>query len=107
MITIIDAIQSLIPNAEIIIKENNSIEWINPKNPDITEEEIQEEYLKLQTEYEKTEYQRLRQPEYPSLADLADAIYWQSKGDDSKMTLYLQACEDVKNQYPKPEDNNG
>lgn len=79
----------------------------NGSEVEIDNELIQTEINRLKAELDKTEYQRLRQPEYPSLADLADAIYWQSKGDDSKMTLYLQACEDVKNQYPKPEDNNG
>lgn len=50
-----------------------------------------------------TEYQRLRAPEYPPLTDLADAIYWQQQGDDSKMAAYVAACEAVKAKYPKPE----
>jgi len=43
-----------------------------------------------------------RQPEYPPLADLADALYHQSKGDETKLTAYLAKCEAVKTKYPKP-----
>jgi tellurite resistance-related uncharacterized protein len=42
-----------------------------------------------------------RQPEYPPLADLADALYHQSKGDETKLTAYLAKCEAVKQKYPK------
>jgi hypothetical protein len=103
-----DAIKSLKPDAQfsIVNEDIENIIWISDDNIP-KKEEIIAEKNRLILEYQKTEYQRLRQPKYPSLADLADAIYWQSKGDDSKMVAYLQACEDVKNQYPKPEDNNG
>jgi hypothetical protein len=43
-----------------------------------------------------------RQLEYPSLTDLADALYHQSKGDETKLTAYLAKCEAVKTKYPKP-----
>jgi hypothetical protein len=43
-----------------------------------------------------------RQREYPPLADLADALYHQSKGDETKLTAYLAKCEAVKTKYPKP-----
>jgi hypothetical protein len=39
---------------------------------------------------------------YPPLADFADAMYWLDKGDDTKMTAYLTACDKVKQDYPKP-----
>ena len=44
----------------------------------------------------------LRKAAYPPLSELADAIFWQSHGDSSKMDAYLAACEEVKLQYPKP-----
>ena len=40
---------------------------------------------------------------YPPLADLADALYWNSKGDNTKLDAYYAACEAVKTKYPKPE----
>ena len=47
------------------------------------------EEAKLQAEYVATQYQRDRQPEYPSLTEFADAYYWSQKGDDTKMTAYV------------------
>lgn len=43
-----------------------------------------------------------RHNEYPSTRALGDALYWQSKGDDSKLMAYFQQCEAVKQKYPKP-----
>ena len=48
------------------------------------------------------EYQQKRSIEYPVLADFADAMYWNSKGDSSKLTAYYAACEKVKTDNPKP-----
>ena len=56
----------------------------------------------LAAEAAATQYQRDRQPEYPSLADLADALYWSNQGDDTKLDEYYQACAAVKAKYPKP-----
>ena len=42
-----------------------------------------------------------RASEYPPLTDLADALYHQSKGDETKLTAYLAKCEAVKQKYPK------
>ena len=46
-------------------------------------------------------YKYKRLPEYPPLTDLADALYHQSKGDETKLTAYLAKCEAVKQKYPK------
>ena len=53
-------------------------------------------------ELNKLNYQTVRQPLYPSLGDFADAMYWNSKGDSSKLTAYYAACEKVKTDNPKP-----
>ena len=63
---------------------------------------VDAEAVKIQAELDATEYQRKRQPEYPDLADLADALYWSSKGDNTKLDAYYAACEAVKTKYPKP-----
>ena len=47
-------------------------------------------------------YQSARQPLYPSLGDFADAMYWNSKGDSTKLEAYYAACEKVKTDNPKP-----
>lgn len=85
--------------------ENNTVpkklEWLS-RNIDIpTQEEIDAEISRLQAEHAAKEYQRKRQLEYPPLADLADALYWQAQGDESKMTAYLTAVNAVKQKYPK------
>jgi len=49
-----------------------------------------------------TAYQRQRQPEYPPVTELADALYWASEGDTSKLDAYYAACAAVKAKYPKP-----
>ena len=56
----------------------------------------------LDSEAAATAYQFTRQPLYPSLGDFADAMYWNSKGDSSKLTAYYAACEKVKTDNPKP-----
>ena len=52
-----------------------------------------------------TQYQRNRQPEYPSLATLADALYWSNQGDNTKLDEYYAACAAVKAKYPKGGDS--
>jgi len=56
----------------------------------------------IQAELDATQYQRDRKPEYPSLTDLADALYWSNQGDNTKLDEYYQACAAVKAKYPKP-----
>ena len=53
-------------------------------------------------ELDKLKYKDTRQPLYPNLGDFADAMYWNSKGDSSKLTAYYAACEKVKTDNPKP-----
>jgi len=42
-----------------------------------------------------------RRAAYPPLADLADALYWQSQGDNSKMDAYNAQVAAVKAEFPK------
>ena len=48
------------------------------------------------------EVQAARYAEYPSLGEFADAMYWQSKGDNSKLTAYFGKLDVVKTKFPKP-----
>lgn len=52
--------------------------------------------------YHNEDIDQLRRTAYPPLADLADAMYWQSQGRDGKMKEYNAAVEAVKLRYPKP-----
>jgi hypothetical protein len=57
----------------------------------------------ITAELAATQYQRDRKPEYPDLADLADALYWSNQGDNTKLDEYYAAVSAVKTKYPKPE----
>ena len=49
------------------------------------------------------DYKALRKAEYPPVEQLGDALYWQSRGDNTKMEAYIAACQAVKQKYPKPD----
>ena len=67
-----------------------------------TQSNVDAARITLDTEAAAIAYQSIRQPLYPSLGDFADAMYWNSKGDSSKLTAYYAACEKVKTDNPKP-----
>jgi hypothetical protein len=75
--------------------ENNSL---SPPTAD----EIRATAIECEQDYVSKDYQRKRDMEYPPLADLADALYWQGKGDLSKMTEYMSKIDAIKSKYPKP-----
>lgn len=102
---IVHALFSLRPGASWVLNgdEYEGIIWKDEIQTKPTKEEIEAEIQLLQAEYDSKEYQRLREPEYPDLKELADALYWNSKGDETKMNEYIAKCEEVKNKYPKPE----
>ena len=104
-ITIHQAIGSLLPGAEFSIIDNDydTIDWWDEVYQQPSKEEVDAEIAKLQKEWEDTEYQRLRQPEYPPMVDYLDACYWASKGDNTKLDEYYAKCESVKLKYPKPQ----
>ena len=67
-----------------------------------TESEVTAGLKAMQDTFDAQEYIRKRIFEYPSLGEFADAMYWNSKGDSSKLTAYYAACEKVKTNNPKP-----
>ena len=75
-------------------KDGNSVTLVQSK--------IDAARTTLNNEAAAIAYQSTRQPLYPPLGDFADAMYWNSKGDSSKLTAYYAACEKVKTDNPKP-----
>ena len=69
---------------------------------DLVQSDIDTARATIDSDYAKVKYKDERQPLYPSLGDFADAMYWNSKGDSSKLTAYYAACEKVKTDNPKP-----
>jgi len=102
MITKVDALQSLRPGAEWVLR-GDDLEWLDKTQTQPTDAEIDAEVTRLQADYDAKEYQRNRAPEYPTLADFADAYYWAQKGDNTLMDAYVSKCDAVKVKYPKPE----
>jgi len=102
MINKVDALQSLRPGAEWVLR-GDDLEWLDKTQTQPTDAEIDAEVTRLQADYDAKEYQRNRAPEYPTLADFADAYYWAQKGDNTLMDAYVSKCDAVKVKYPKPE----
>lgn len=107
IIDITNALISLRPGAHWTLRGNvyEGIEWLEKpvweggqKKP--TQEEVEAEALRLQKEWEDTEYQRLRANEYPDFKEYLDGIV---KGDTAQIQEYIDACLAVKAKYPKPE----
>jgi hypothetical protein len=95
MITKIDAIQLLRPNAQWVLR-GDELEWLDTNITSPTEEEIQAEIVRLQAEYESKEYQRQRAVAYPSIQDQLDTLY-HGGYDAWKATITA-----VKEEFPKP-----
>ena len=81
----------------------NAVLSSNPADFGVTWAQVAAKRDELEAQYTATQYQRDRQPEYPDLADLADALYWSNQGDNTKLDAYYAACAAVKAKYPKPE----
>jgi hypothetical protein len=95
----------LSPADELNVDEAGNITnlYWNEGNSELppTKAEIIAAAVICQAEYTANLYKKDREREYPPLADLADALYWQQQGDETKMTAYLAAIEAVKTKYPK------
>tara|TARA_B100000963_G_C22410139_1_gene572872 strand:+ start:438 stop:734 length:297 start_codon:yes stop_codon:yes gene_type:complete len=90
-------IRNLYSDVVNVIKnlETNTYKAFDKDNKEITLD-----MSAVEAEFAKLNYQNKRV--YPSLGDFADAMYWNSKGDSSKLTAYYAACEKVKTDNPKP-----
>ena len=94
MIRKINAILSLVPNAEVSVSDE-LVTWHNPSVAPVTESEINAEIARLQAEYDSNEYQRQRAQEYPSIADQLDTLY------HSGLDAWKAQIKTVKDKYPK------
>ena len=96
-----DAIIKAYPNA-VSIDDGTGAFDKDGKSITLEQSKIDAARTTLDAEAAAIAYQSIRQPLYPSLGDFADAMYWNSKGDSSKLTAYYAACEKVKTDNPKP-----
>jgi hypothetical protein len=94
MITTVDALQSLKPKAEWVLR-GDVLEWLDSKQTEPTQSEIDAEITRLQAVYDSQAYARSRAVEYPTIADQLDDIYHNGV-DGWKATIKV-----TKDKYPK------
>lgn len=97
-----EAIRKLYPQVVVIQDGIGSFD-ASGRKIDLDEAAIAVETLKLQKTAELYSYRGKRAQEYPNLTELADAVYWQANGDNTKMQDYLTKVSAIKDKYPKPE----
>ena len=99
MIDTTNAILSLRPKAQWVLR-GDELEWLDTEQTQPTQQEIDDEVIRLQAEYDSQEYARLRVTEYPQVEDYLDGIV---KGDQDQIDKYIADCLAVKAKYPKGE----
>lgn len=98
MISKLDAILSLEPNAEVTLVGDEITEWHSEDITQPTDEAIATEQARLQAEYDAKDWERNRQAQYPSIEDCIHALL-----DGGQTLTDLQAARQlVKDTYPKP-----
>ena len=92
----LDAILSLHPDAEVTLIADESVEWHSDDISQPTDEEITTEQERLQAEYDSNKYQRNRAAEYPEIKEQLDYIY------HNGLTKWKSdMIKPVKDKYPK------
>ena len=97
-----DAIRKAYPNVVLIDNVGSIIRDKFGNDVEVEQSKIDTARATLDAEAAATAYQFTRKYLYPSLRDFADAMYWNSKGDSTKLEAYYAACEKVKTENPKP-----
>ena len=97
MITKLDAILSLEPNAEVTLIGDEIVTWHSEDITQPTDEAIATEQARLQAEYDAKEWERNRVSEYPTVDDCIHALL---DGGDTLTDLQAQR-QAVKDKYPK------
>ena len=98
--TLVDALESKWAGTKWSCKNElySTLDWKDDNVvPKPTEEEVNAEIARLQTEYDAQEYARNRQAEYPSVQELVVALY----DTDDKAAIDEKRAA-VKLKYPKP-----
>jgi len=96
MITTVDALQSLKPNAEWVLR-GDVLEWLDTEQTEPTQAEIDAEVIRLQAEYDSQEYARNRKAEYDQL----NQFEMQFDDDRDGTTTWVDKINEIKARYPK------
>jgi len=96
-----NAIRKAYPDA-VTIDDGTGVFKADGSKINLVQSKIDTARTTLNAEAAAVKYKTDRQPLYPSLGEFADAMYWNSKGDSTKLEAYYAACEKVKTDNPKP-----
>ena len=96
MITTIDALQSLKPKAEWVLR-GDELEWHDLVQTEPTQAEIDAEVIRLQAEYDSQEYARNRKAEYDQL----NQFEMQFDDDRDGTTTWVDTINEIKGRHPK------
>ena len=94
----VEAIISLVGGAIRTTEGSDVVDYMDGQTPP-SEAEIDAEVKRLQDEYDAQEYARDRATSYPSVGDQLDMLMKDMKNGT---TTHQEACEAVKDKYPKP-----
>ena len=92
----IDVLESLKPGAEWALQDDK-LEWLDSKQTEPTQAEIDAELKRLQDEYDSQAYARDRKAEYDALNQLE--MQFDDKEDGT--TTWEDAINAIKKKYPK------
>ena len=101
MISIVDGIIAINPNAEVSVIgldiDTCEIEWFEG-TAEISKADIQTKMNELQAEYDAQDYARKRKAEYPDIYNYIDGVV---KDDQEQINKYIADCQAVKDKYSK------
>ena len=96
MYDICSAILAINPSAQVSVDDEDldRITW-NHDTPVIPKADIEAKMVELKADYDAKEYQRKREPEYPSIADQLDDLY------HNGINGWKATIKTTKDKYPK------
>ena len=96
MITTADALQSLKPQAEWVLR-GDVLEWLDDVQTEPTQSEIDAEVIRLQAVYDSQAYARNRKAEYDQL----NQFEMQFDDDRDSTTTWVDKINEIKGRHPK------
>ena len=100
--TTVDALQSLKPGAEWVLR-GDELEWLDSKQTEPTQSQIDAEVTRLQGVYDGNAYQRTRATAYAEIKEQLDQLYHDMTAGKLDATgEWHKAIKAVKDATPKP-----
>ena len=100
--TTVDALQSLKPGAEWVLRADE-LEWLDSKQTEPTQSQIDAEVTRLQGVYDGNAYQRTRATAYEEVKEQLDQLYHDMTAGKLDATgEWHKAIKAVKDANPKP-----